>query len=60
MDIGPEHKLVFVLDTSRTMNTEDVLSGKEKISRLSAAKNIIQTTIFSEPGFSYGLIIFNG
>lgn len=60
MDIGPEHKLVFVLDTNRTMNVEDVFLGKEKISRLSAAKHIITTTIFSEPGFSYGLIIFNG
>ncbi len=59
-DIGPEHKLVFVLDISRTMNVDDVFSGKEKISRLVAAKQIIQTILFSEPGFSYGLIIFNG
>lgn len=42
------------------MNTEDVFLENEKISRLSAAKHIITTTISSEPGFSYGLIIFNG
>jgi hypothetical protein len=42
------------------MNTEDVSLGTKFVSRLDAAKHIIQTTIDSEPGFSYGLVIFNG
>jgi len=42
------------------MNTEDVSLDTKFVSRLDAAKHIIQTTIDSEPGFSYGLVIFNG
>lgn len=41
------------------MNTKDVFSGVQKISRLQAAKSIIQRTIFADPQFSYGLILFN-
>jgi hypothetical protein len=42
------------------MNTEDVSLDEAFVSRLDAAKQIIQRTIDSEPGFSYGLVIFNG
>lgn len=55
-----DHSLVFVLDVNRTMNTEDVSLGTNFVSRLDAAKHIIQTTIDTEPGFSYGLVLFNG
>lgn len=56
---GVDHKIVFVLDINRTMNTQDVLSGSTYISRLQAAKNIITKTISSEPDISYGLVLFN-
>ena len=59
-DATLDHSLVFVLDVNRTMNTEDVSLDTKFVSRLDAAKHIIQTTIDSEPGFSYGLVIFNG
>ena len=58
-DIAPDQKIVFVVDTHLTMNTKDILSGTQTISRLTAAKELIKTMIFSEPQFSYGLIIFN-
>lgn len=57
--LAPDQKVVFVLDVNRTMNTQDVFSWDQKISRLQAAKWLIQKTIASEPGFSYGLILFN-
>lgn len=41
------------------MNAQDVSFDGASISRLTAAKHIIQTTLLSEPEFSYGLIIFN-
>ena len=58
-DALPDQKIVFVLDINRTMNTKDVLSGTQKISRIQAAKSIIQQTILSDPQFSYGLVLFN-
>ena len=58
-DVTPDQKVVFVLDINRTMNTRDVLSGSKQISRLAAAKYLIQKTILSNPGYSYGLILFN-
>lgn len=57
--IAPDHKVIFVLDINRTMNTKDVFSWTQKISRIQAAKFLIQKTIFSDPQFSYGLILFN-
>lgn len=56
---APDQKIIFVLDINKTMNTKDVLSGTQKISRIQAAKTIIQQTILSDPQFSYGLILFN-
>ena len=58
-DIHSDQKIVFVLDINRTMNTRDVFSGTQQISRLQAAKSIIQKTILSDPQFSYGLLLFN-
>jgi hypothetical protein len=55
----PDQKIVFVLDINRTMNTKDVFSGTQLISRLQAAKFFIQKTILSDPQFSYGLLLFN-
>lgn len=52
-EFTPDHKIVFVLDINRTMNTEDVLSGTLSVSRLNAAKYLIQNTLLSYPGFSY-------
>jgi len=57
-EIAPDHQVVFVLDISKTMETQDVVSGAQSVSRLDAAKDIIQKTIFSEPSYSYGLILF--
>lgn len=59
-DVSLDHTLVFVLDVNRTMNTQDVSSGVDFISRLDAAKYSITKIINSESGFSYGLILFNG
>lgn len=56
---APEQNIVFVLDINRTMNTKDVFSGTKQISRIQAAKYLIQKTIISDPQFSYGLILFN-
>jgi hypothetical protein len=47
------------LDTNRTMNTKDVFSWTKQISRMQAAKILIQKTISSDLQFSYGLILFN-
>ncbi|MEI8009560.1 MAG: hypothetical protein WCI00_09740 [bacterium] len=47
------------MDINKTMNTQDVLSGTQKISRLQAAKLLIQKTLLSDTSFSYGLILFN-
>ena len=58
-NIAPDQKVVFVLDINRTMNTKDVFSGSKQISRLESAKYIIQKVMLSDPGFSYGLILFN-
>lgn len=58
-ELTPDHKIVFVLDINRTMNTQDVLSGTKHISRIVAAKSLIKRTILSEPWYSYGLILFN-
>ena len=58
-NVAPDQKVVFVLDINRTMNTHDVLSGSKQISRLESAKYLIQKFILSDPGFSYGLILFN-
>ncbi len=58
-DIAPDQKVVFVLDINRTMNTKDILYDGKQISRLQAAKTLIQKTILSDAQFSYGLIIFN-
>lgn len=57
--VAPDQKVVFVLDINRTMNTKDVYSGTQQISRLQAAKTLIQKTLFSDSQFSYGLILFN-
>lgn len=59
-DVTLDHSLVFVLDVNKTMNTQDVSSGVNFVSRLDAAKQIITKIIDTEPGFSYGLVIFNG
>ncbi len=48
-DATPDQKIVFVLDINRSMNTEDVFSGTQKISRLQAAISLIQTTIITDP-----------
>ncbi len=58
-NVALDHKVVFVLDINRTMNTLDVFSWTKKISRIQAAKFIIQKTISSDPQFSYGLLLFN-
>ncbi|MCX6823919.1 MAG: hypothetical protein NT085_02235 [candidate division SR1 bacterium] len=58
-NVAPDQKVVFVLDINRTMNTLDVFSGTQKISRIQAAKFLIQKIISSDPQFSYGLILFN-
>ena len=58
-NVAPDQKVVFVLDINRTMNTLDVFSWTKKISRIQAAKFIIQKTISSDPQFSYGLLLFN-
>jgi len=55
----PDQKIIFVLDINKTMNTQDVFSGTQSISRLQAAKSLIRQTILSDPQFSYGLILFN-
>ncbi|EKD25535.1 MAG: hypothetical protein ACD_80C00027G0004 [uncultured bacterium (gcode 4)] len=56
---SPDQKIVFVLDINRTMNTKDVFSGTQQISRLQAAKSLIHQQILSDSQFSYGLILFN-
>ncbi len=58
-DTAPDQKIVFVVDSNKTMNTQDVLTGAKHISRFQAAKLLIQKTILSEPQYAYGLIIFN-
>lgn len=58
-DAVSDQQVIFVLDINRSMNTEDVLSGTQQISRLQAAKYLIQKTLLSAPQFSYGLILFN-
>ena|GEM_PF-1079700 len=58
-NVAPDQKVVFVLDINRTMNTQDIFSGTKQISRLQAAKSLIQKTLLSDPQFSYGLILFN-
>lgn len=58
-NVAPDQKIIFVLDINRSMNTQDVFSGTQKISRLQAAKYLIQKTMLSDPQFSYGLILFN-
>lgn len=58
-NVAPDQKVVFVLDINRTMNTLDVFSWTKKISRIQAAKFIIQKTISSDPQFLYGLLLFN-
>jgi hypothetical protein len=57
--IAPDQKVVFVVDINRTMNTKDVFLGDKQISRLDAAKYLIQQTLKSDPNYSYGLILFN-
>ena len=57
--IAPDHKVIFVLDINRSMNTKDALLWTIPISRLQAAKLLIQKTILSDPQFPYGLILFN-
>ena len=57
--VAPDQNVVFVLDINRTMNTKDVFSGTKQISRIQAAKYLIQKTIISDPQFSYGLMLFN-
>ena len=59
INVAPDQQVVFVLDVNRTMNTKDVFSGTQQISRLQAAKSLIHKMILSDPQFSYGLIIFN-
>ena len=58
-NVAPDQKVVFVLDVNRTMNTKDVFSWTQKLSRLQAAKSLIKKTISSDTQFSYGLILFN-
>lgn len=58
-NIAPDQNIIFVLDINKTMNTKDVFSGEQKISRIQAAKSLIQKAVFSDPQFSYGLILFN-
>lgn len=57
--ISPDQKVVFVLDSNKTMNTKDVFSWTKQLSRLQAAKILIQKTLSSDMQFSYGLILFN-
>lgn len=56
----PDQQIVFILDVSKTMDIQDVASGTQVVSRLDAAKHILQTTISSEPHYSYGLILLAG
>lgn len=58
-EISPDQKIVFVLDINRTMNTKDVFSGAQQISRIQAAKSLIQQQLLSDSQFSYGLMLFN-
>ena len=48
-EFTPDHKITFALDINRTMNTQDVLSGKQYISRIAAAKQIIADIVLAEP-----------
>ncbi len=57
--IAADHSVVFVLDVNQTMNTQDVFSGAQRISRLQAAKHLIKKTIAADTQFSYGLILLN-
>ncbi|MEI6774830.1 MAG: hypothetical protein WCL18_08940 [bacterium] len=57
--IAPDQQIIFVLDINRTMNTKDVFSGVQQISRLQAAKSLIHQMILSDSQFSYGLVLFN-
>lgn len=58
-EFTPDHKIIFALDINRTMNTQDVLSGDQYLSRMSVAKQIIADIVLAEPWYSYGLVLFN-
>jgi len=58
--LAPDHNVIFVLDINKTMNTQDILSGTQKISRLAAAKSLISQTIQTTSWYLYGLVLFNG
>ncbi len=57
--LGSERRIIFLVDSNKTMNTQDVLSGESYISRLDAAKYIITDIVDTYPGYTYGLVLFN-
>lgn len=51
-------KVVFVLDVSKSMSVEDVVSDRNDLSRIEASKNIIKNYISSYANNNYWLMIF--
>lgn len=58
-DTTLEPQRIFVLDSNMTMNTEDIRSGGQYISRFQAAKLLIHQLVIADPQLSYGVILFN-
>ncbi|EKD66251.1 MAG: von Willebrand factor (vWA) type A protein [uncultured bacterium (gcode 4)] len=52
--------IIFILDTSTSMNVEDISYNSNKISRLNFGKVLIKNLISSNPNNSYWLIAFAG
>lgn len=52
------NEIIFILDTSKSMDTEDVSYNSNKISRLNFSKEMIKNFITSNPSNSYWLIAF--
>ncbi|MDP2103821.1 MAG: VWA domain-containing protein [Candidatus Gracilibacteria bacterium] len=52
--------LVWILDVSKSMDVQDVSEGDQSISRLTAAKKIIENFILTHPENCYGLVVFAG
>lgn len=50
----------FILDTSKSMDVEDITNNSNKISRLDFGKEMIKNFIASNPNNSYSLIAFSG
>ncbi len=52
--------IIFTIDVSRSMDTEDIDDGNAKISRLTMAKKIIENEIGNHPENHYWAIAFAG